>query len=162
MTVDEALRILRNLWGHTERRRQCAADAMAGHIDAMNLHIKDQAAQIEALQRNQRVVQSAAQAIVAHKDAQHERMTSMIAPLSAAAADVAGERAANALLTDENERLRAQIEALTKDAERWLWWREQIKDEKCRIAAQAMLWNINSRSALDAATDAAIKAKEAK
>lgn len=60
---------------------------------------------------------------------------------------------------------RALLSASQEDAEHaamYRWMREQIKDEASRVAAQALLWNHNSRMELDAAIRAAMSSKETK
>lgn len=46
------------------------------------------------------------------------------------------------------------------DGARWRWFREQIKDDRNRVLAQALLWNTNSRSELDKQVDQARLQKE--
>lgn len=73
------------------------------------------------------------------------------------------ERMAAAVEAEVLRRQAAEVEALRADAARYRWLREQIKSgSEARVAAQAMLWNHNSRTELDAAIDAAMLAAETK
>ena len=62
---------------------------------------------------------AAAKLVISGLDLRAEAHGNEIKTLGAQAADVAGERAANAGLTTEVERLRAAIEAFRQDAERY-------------------------------------------
>lgn len=121
--------------------------------------LEQQAAQIEAKDHQLR----AAKTIIAGLEERVLSLSQITGPMTQAAADVAGERAANALLTSEVEALRADAERY-----RWLRMRDWFDSELCvlrdpkRVLTEGIGLGADcpSLSRLDAAIDAALRQEQ--
>ena len=160
-TEDDATEMLQsNYWAKFSEARELLMEAASrGYAHAAAQSAADNAALRKQL--------NAAKTIIAGQDERSIHLARKHGELMQRASDVAGERAANAILTDENAVLREQLlaqdahEASLAEAQAYLMARVKVLEEALRgmLAGEDVACTLEAYAAASNAARAALEAK---